>query len=172
MIILSEHIEELKDRLIEVVQKTAEASFVRSQNTQACYVPFQTGKLKNSGSFIKEEKGGTITYEAPYASIQEVGQEGGDPIVGVQEVRVSAHVRKNKRGGMEIVPAHTKKYVNKRLICFRPKVSKFQYEEPICRVIKEEPHIDGQFYVSRAVYDTFNEDFVEILRGVMNTKWS
>ncbi|MBI2020153.1 hypothetical protein HYS94_01915 [Candidatus Daviesbacteria bacterium] len=75
------------------------------------------------------------------------------PITETQEV----FVRRFKRKDGVIVKAHTKKYINKRLIGFRPKLSKFERGEKIFRVISEEKEQTGQHYLGRAFQKEIKE---------------
>jgi len=111
-------------------------------------VPVSTGFLKRSGFVNYIPKGVEIGYMAPYSADVEFGR-GGKPIEGTQEIEIKQHYRKTPKG-MVPVKAHTKKYVDKKIIRFRPKHSKFEYGPPIFRVISEEHATKPQLFLTRA----------------------
>lgn len=131
--------------IIEGIRRNGDRILSTANNTEACFVPVDTGMLRKS-SYVKQLPNGVeVGFIASYAADIEFGKPT-RPIVGTQEV----FVRRFRRKDGTIVNAHTKRYVNKRLIAFRPKLSKFERGEKIFRVINEEKEQSGQFFLTRA----------------------
>lgn len=167
----------IRDLIIKGVQRNADRIFDISQSTQACYVPVDTGMLKKSGTIEHTDKGAIIAYRTDYASDVELGIEADIPIEGEQKIYVKKHKRRayttssGKRVPATIVQGHTTIYKNKRLIRMRPKHSKFEYGDPIFRVIDKIKKREGQFYLTRALQEGIKhvgEDVAFYLRRVGN----
>ena len=138
----------IREALISGIRRNGERIFGISQDTASCFCPVDTGFLKRSGATRFLPKGIEIFYTSPYAADVEFGRPG-KPITGTQTVKVKAHIRRMP-GGRVLVKEHEKKYVNKKVIRFRPKHSKFEYGKPIFRVISEEKGQKGQHFLGRA----------------------
>ena len=139
---------QIEEAVIRGIRRNAERIFNLSQDTASCYVPVDTGMLKRSGYINETPKGSEIGYRASYASSIEFGAPE-QPITGTQTVKVKSFKRKDG----SIVQAHTKKYVNKRLIRIRPKHSKFEWGKPIFRVIDKIAEKKPQLFLTRSVRD-------------------
>jgi len=148
----------IEKAIVETIQDWVKEVYTLSQDTNACYVPVDTGVLKASGSVVNTPTGSSLQYSANYAAIVHDGDTGGQPYSGDQRVWVSAHKRKD---GV-VVPGQYKIYTNKRLVRIRPKTSKFSRGAPIYRVLEKTPKIKGQFFVQRA-FVVKAGDFVKIL---------
>ena len=141
--------EQIKEAVIKGIQRNADRIFDISQSTAECYVPTDTGVLKKSGAVNYLPNGAEILYTANYSSAVEFGIPSDIPIEGTQIVKVRAF----KRRGGAIVKAHEKKYVNKKVIGFRPKFSKFEFGAKMFRVIDKIKARAGQFFLSRSVQE-------------------
>ena len=148
----------IEDAVIRGIRRNAERIFNLSQSTSSCYVPIDKGFLSHSGYKSDTDKGSEIGYRAPYSHDVEFGAPE-KPITGTQIVKVKSHkVRSYKRKDgvvvpSYVVPAHEKKYVNKRLIGFRPKFSKFERGKLMFRVIDKIAEKKPQLFLTRAVRD-------------------
>ena len=145
----------VKDAIIKGIQRNGDRIFNTSQSTESCYVPRVTGFLAHSGDAIRTPNGIKLVYVAPYSSRVEFGGPA-IPYTGTQTVHIKAHKRKSyvRKDGTNVrassVKAHDVKYKNKRLIGFRPKLSKFERLPMIFRVLKEEKAREGQHFLGRA----------------------
>lgn len=102
--------------------------------------------LKKSGYFKNIENGIELGYTTPYAAKVEFGSEG-TPYTGTQIVNVKPHSRRSALSGTVIdVPAHIRKYTDKRLVGF-----KSENGELIFRVLKQSGGQRGQHFLGRAV---------------------
>jgi len=87
----------------------------------------------------------------------EFGIEADIPITGTQVIHRKSYRRKGyrRKDGTYIPPtmvkAHDIRYENKRLIGFRPKLSKFEFQDRIFRVIDTIKARKGQFFLTRSV---------------------
>ena len=142
----------INDYIIEGIQEWGDDVYLRSQDTMACYVPVDSGNLRDSGYIQELPNGVEIGYTADYASRVEFGGPS-IPLKGTFEVDIQEHKRKDGT----VIRAHKKTYKDSKLICFRPKIDKFTREPQICRVIKEVPEQKGQFFLTRAVQDSLPE---------------
>ena len=99
---------------------------------------------------IQTSGGGTFVYNGIiiHNSAVEQGREA-EPIEGTQRIHVSSYTRKTKTGRTR-VKAHDKVYENKRLIRFRPRLSKMEFGDPIFRVVNKQPAIKPHRYLERA----------------------
>jgi len=146
----------IMDVIVKGIQRNAERIFDISQNTEGCFVPVNTGFLKQSGGIESLPDGASIRYRADYAADVEFGTQG-EPWSGTQDVRIRSHKRKGytRQDGTYVnshnVQAHTKHYENSRLIGFRPKAGKFRSSKKIYRVMSAKNATEGQFFLSRAV---------------------
>lgn len=104
------------------------------------------GTLRASGYVNMLPKGAEIGYRAPYAADIELGSPE-RPITGTQIVKVRSFRRKDGT----IVKAHEKRYVNKRLIKFRPRLSKAEFGKPMFRVIDKIAEKRPQLFLTRAL---------------------
>lgn len=149
-------ISEIKKAIIGGIQRNGERIFHRSQQTQECFVPVDRGTLKRSGYTNKLVNGVEIGYTAPYASRVEAGGPA-TPYKGTQVVKVRGYTRRayTRKDGVYVPPvevsSHEVKYVNKRLVGFKPKLSKFERGPLIFRVLKEEPAREGQWFLKRSL---------------------
>lgn len=105
--------------------------------------------LKRSGIVENLPNGVAIIFRASYASEVEHGRPE-RPVTGSQTVHIKEHIRRAKDGKAIRVKAHDVTYENKKLIGFRPKITKFERGEKIYRVISIEKATVGQYYLSRA----------------------
>ena len=150
-------IAQINKAVVKGIQRNVNRIFDLSQDTQACYIPTDTGNLKRSGVFIELKDGAKIQYRAPYSSDVEFGIEADRPIQGTQVLHIPMHTRKGytRKDGKYVKPvsvkAHDVTLVNKRVIRIRPKHSKFEYDKPIFRIIDKQKARPGQFFLSRAV---------------------
>lgn len=148
----------IMDAIVKGIKRNAERIFDISQNTEGCYVPVNTGFLKQSGGVEALPDGASIRYRADYAADVEFGTQG-TPWSGTQEVRTRSHKRKGytRKDGTyvnsHIVQGHTKRYENQRLIGFRPKAGKFRSNQKIYRVMSANNATEGQFFLTRAVQE-------------------
>jgi len=140
---------QISEAIVEGIRRNADRCFSTSQSTSECFVPVNTGNLKRSGIVEHIPGGARIAYRANYSADVEWGREE-QLITGTQTVHIHAHKRKTRKGS-SIVKAHDKKYVNKRLIGFRPKYAKFEYGDKIFRVINKISATRAQLFLSRAV---------------------
>jgi len=147
----------IKKAIVLGVQSNADRIFQISQDTEGCFVPVNTGFLKQSGRVVNLNDGASIQYKADYASEIEYGTPG-ESWSGTQEVRTRSHKRKGylRKDGTYVNPhtvqAHTKRYENQRLIGFRPKAGeKFKSNQKIYRVMGAKNATEGQFFLTRAV---------------------
>ena len=145
------------DAIVKGIKRNADRIFDISQNTEGCFVPVNTGTLKQSGGVEALHNGASIRYRADYAAAVEFGTPG-EPWSGSQDVRIRSHKRKGytRKDGTYVsshnVQAHSKHYENARLIGFRPKAGqKFQSAKKIYRVMSAKNATEGQFFLSRAV---------------------
>lgn len=150
--------QQVYDAIIKGIRRTGEAIFDLSQRTESCFVPVDTGFLKNSG-YVKDIPDGVeIGYTAPYASKVEFGNPY-TPYSGVQTVRVKAHTRRPflRADGTWVeaseIGEHERRYEDRRLVGFRPKLSKFERGPLIFRILKGEPERKGQLFLSRALHE-------------------
>jgi len=151
--------------LVDGMRRFGERIFSRSQETDKCYVPVDTGFLKRSGYTKQIPNGIEIGYIAPYSADVEVGHTD-RPVQGTFSYLVPAHTRRshtrvNPNGTVVIVaestiPEHMVTLVNKRIITFRPKIDKFNRGPQITRVISVERGRKGQFFLARAAMDSLN----------------
>lgn len=138
------------------IQRNGDRVFSTSQNTDACFVPVDKGTLKRSGFVEKLPRGIRIGYTAPYAARVHSGGPA-IPFKGTQVIHVGAHKRKGyeREDGVYVDPvevrSHDRTYVDKRVVAFRPKYSKFERGPLIFRVLKEEPARKGTFFLTRAL---------------------
>ena len=148
--------QQIREAIITGIRRNGERIFNISQSTQQCFVPVNTGMLKHSGVVESIPGGVLIAYRAPYAWTVEVGSEE-QPIVGTQIIHKKEHRRKayTRRDGVYIpsamVKAHDVRYEGKRVIRFRPKLSKFEFQKPIFRVISKIKAREGQYFLTRSV---------------------
>jgi len=146
------------DAIVQGIKRNAERIFDISQNTEGCFVPVNTGFLKQSGGVEPLSNGATIRYRADYAADVEFGTKG-EPWSGSQDVRTRSHKRKGyiRKDGTYVnshtVQSHTKHFENSRLIGFRPKAGKFRSSKKIYRVMSAKNATEGQFFLSRAVLE-------------------
>ena len=82
----------ITDAIVKGIKSNAERIFDISQNTDGCFVPVDTGFLKQSGGVEALNDGATIRYRADYASEIEFGTPA-QPWSGPQEVRTRTHKR-------------------------------------------------------------------------------
>lgn len=149
----------INETLIKGLQRWGDRVFDLSQQTEYCYVPTDTGFLKMSGNKVDLPKGFYIIYRAKYASVVEMGSPA-RPVIGTFEYRIRAHrVKAFRRKDGVFIPAHKRKahkkiLINKKVIGFRPKLSKFQRGEKIFRVISVEKERTGQWFANRALRDS------------------
>ena len=139
--------EQIKTRVIKGLQKTSHRIFTLSQNNLAGYVPVDSGKLKASGSLQILPNGAIIMYTASYAADVEFGIAYDRPIVGSQVVLVKPSRRPKEKDSPRPHVAH---YINKRLIRIKP-----HQGEAIFRVITHEKARPGQYFLTRAMKDSF-----------------
>ena len=164
--------ERIHRALVAGMRRFGERVFSLSQETDRCYVPVDKGFLKHSG-YVKDIPGGsTIGYVTPYAARVEWGGPA-IPVTGTQIVKIPLHIRKaHARKGYfatrgtnsywveptwiekSVVGPHEVTYVNKKVIRFKPKISKFERGPEIVRIISEEPERKGQHYLGRALKDS------------------
>ena len=148
--------------LIEGVRRNGERIFNTSQNTEGCFVPVNTGTLKKSGYTKNLPNGIEIGYTAPYAARVEAGGPAipysGTQVVHVQGYTRRGYTRRYRKDEPRMiyvssgsVKAHDRVYVEKRLVGFRPKFSKFERGPLIFRLMKEQPAQEGQRFLGRAV---------------------
>ena len=148
----------IMDAIVKGIKRNAERIFDISQNTEGCFVPVNTGFLKQSGGVEPLPDGATIRYRADYAADVEFGTQG-EPWSGTQEVRTRSHKRKGytRKDGTYVNPhtvaGHTMRYENQRLIGFRPKAGKFRSANKIYRVMSAKGATEGQFFLTRAVQE-------------------
>ena len=146
----------ITDAIVKGIKRNAERIFDISQNTDGCFVPVDTGFLKQSGGVEALNNGATIRYRADYAAEIEFGTPS-QPWSGPQEVRTRTHKRSayTRKDGTYVnahrVQGHTKRYENQRLVGFRPKNGKGRSSETIYRVMSNKGGFDGQFFLTRAV---------------------
>ena len=147
----------IMDAIVKGIKRNAERIFDISQNTEGCFVPVNTGFLKQSGGVEPLSDGASIRYRADYAADVEFGTQG-EPWSGSQDVRTRSHKRKGytRKDGTYVsshnVQGHNKHYENARLIGFRPKAGqKFRSQKKIYRVLSAQNATKGQFFLSRAV---------------------
>ena len=146
----------IMDAIVKGIKRNAERIFDISQNTEGCFVPVNTGFLKQSGGVEPLHNGASIRYRADYAAEVEFGTQG-KPWSGTQVVRTRSHKRRGylRKDGTFVNPhtvqAHSKHYENSRLIGFRPKDGKGQSQKKIYRVLSAQNATKGQFFLSRAV---------------------
>lgn len=133
-------------------------------------MPVDKGTLKHSGYTKPLGAGIEIGYTATHAAKIEYGSPA-IPYTGSQTIHVQAFTRREhtrnayvtKSGrpvpaatiSSSFVQAHDRIYVNKRLIGFRPKLTKFERGNLIFRVMSEERAREGQFYLTRAIRDSY-----------------
>ena len=153
---------QIKKAVRDGLRSTGESIFSLSQQTDLCYVPVDKGTLKKSG-YVKNLSGGLeIGYLAPYASDVEFGNPF-RPFLGTQRITIKAHNRRGykRKDGISVpattVKAHVIEFVNKRLIAFKPKHSKFERGPMIFRVLKGQPARDGQFFLTRAFLERIGD---------------
>ena len=133
--------------IISGIRRNGERIFDIANDTETCHVPVDTGNLKHSGYIDTKYPGGMeIGFTAPYASAVELGSPA-KPITGTQSIYTHGYRRKD---GVMVAP-HYKHFVGKRLIAFRPKMSKFERGPLIFRVLNEEPAREGQHFLGRAL---------------------
>ena len=152
---MNELMDSINKQIIKSIHSYGRRVYDTSQNTEACYVPVDKGKLKMSGSISRKEDSVEISYgseSVDYASKVELGALP-EPIIGDFEEYVPSYIRKD---GTK-VEGYFRTYHNSKPICFRPKIDKFTREERICRVMKMIPGQKGQFYLTRGVQDTISE---------------
>jgi hypothetical protein len=148
----------IMDAITKGIKRNAERIFDISQNTEGCYVPVDTGFLKQSGGVEPLSNGASIRYRADYAAEVEFGTKG-EPWSGSQDVRVRTHKRNayTRKDGTYVsshnVKGHNKHYENQRLIAFRPKNGKGRSSENIYRVVSGNGATEGQFFLTRAVQE-------------------
>lgn len=145
----------IREALIKGIRRTGERIFSTSQETSKCYVPRDTGTLAKSGYIKPLENGIEIGYAATYSAKVEQGNPrtpySGDQTVHIKKYKRKAYVTKNgTHVPATLVPAHDVTYHNKRLIGFRPKITKFERGPMIFRVLEAEPEREGQHYLARA----------------------
>ena len=146
----------IMDAIVKGIRANADRIFNISQNTEGCFVPVNTGTLKQSGSVEPLSDGASIRYRADYAAAVEFGTPG-EPWSGSQDVRVRSHKRKAyiRKDGTYVnahnVQGHKKHYENARLVGFRPKVGKGRSQEKLYRVMSAKGATEGQYFLSRAV---------------------
>ena len=147
----------LRSAIIKGIQKNASRIFDTAQDTEACFVPVDTGTLKQSGRVIDLVDGASIQYRADYAADVEYGTPG-EPWSGTQTVYTKAHKRKGymRKDGTYVnahnVAGHNKRYENSRLIGFRPKTGpKQRSHRKIYRVMSAKNATEGQFFLTRAL---------------------
>ena len=107
---------------------------------------------------IQTSGGGTFVLNGiiVHNSAVEFGSEAHSYAGTEQTVHIKEHKRKSyfRKDGKFIqssrVKAHDVKYTDKKLIGFRPKLSKFERGEMIVRVMKEMPARKGQFFLTRS----------------------
>lgn len=151
--------EGIRTAVLGAIQRTGYDIFYQSQETQDCYVPVLTGKLKISGYVNNTQRGVAFGYNVPYASRVEAGGPA-IPIEGDQLVWVPPSTRKGKR-----VKGYWQNLKGKKKITFSPKIDKFTRGEPITRTMSEIPAQEGQFYLGRAV----DEKMPNIVSNLRNT---
>ena len=148
--------------LIRGLRRFGERVFDLSQQTARCYVPVDIGILRRSGYTKKLENGIEIGYMAPYAGAVEFGNPK-TPFDGIQVIHTQGFQRAGytRTDGTYVRPAiispHDRTFINKRVVGFRPKFSKFDRGDLIFRVLEAEPERPGQFYLTRALQDSLPE---------------
>lgn len=106
--------------------------------------------LKRSGYVENLRNGVSLAYIASYSADVEYGKEA-KPVEGTFTYHIPEHRRRNSNGSISIVKAHDVTYVNRKVIRFRPKYSKFERGAPITRVISVEAATKGQRFLGRAL---------------------
>jgi len=146
------------DAIVKGIQANADRIFQISQNTEGCFVPVNTGFLKQSGGVESLPDGASIRYRADYAADIEFGTQG-ESWSGSQDVRVRSHKRTGytRKDGTYVsshnVSGHTKHYETSRLIGFRPKDGKGRSQNKIYRVMSAKNATEGQFFLTRAIQE-------------------
>lgn len=103
--------------------------------------------MKKSGYFKNIADGITLGYTAPYAGKVEWGSPA-IPYTGTQIIHRKAYTR---RDGAHVKETEVK-YVNKRLVGFRPKLEGGHRGPLIFRVLSEEKARKGQHFLGRALH--------------------
>lgn len=145
----------IREALIKGIRRTGERIFSTASATERCFVPRDTGMLAKSGYTKELETGIEVGFAANYAAKVEFGNPrtpySGDQTVHIKQYKRKAYVTKNgTHVPATLVPAHDVTYHDKRLIGFRPKITKFERGPMIFRVLEAEPERPGQAYLSRA----------------------
>lgn len=142
----------IKKAIILGIQRNGNRIFLRSLDTAGCFVPVDTGFLKSTGSVDHLSNGVEIKFAAPYSSDVEFGHED-RPINTTQRVYVRTYRRKDG----SVVNGHWVEYKSKKVISWRPKISKFERGERIWRVLDKEPAQKGQLFLTRATIEKIQD---------------
>ena len=157
--------------LIEGLRRNGDRIFAISQETSRGFVAVDRGILRQSGYTRKLRNGIELGYKAPYSARVEFGQPEFH-YTGSQNVKIKKHVIHTKEG-VKTIKAHTRTYVNKRLVRIRPhqdwsrgeieasygmripgNVTNVKiYGAPIFVVMSRIPARRGQFFFSRAIFE-------------------
>ena len=139
--------QQIEQAVISGIRRNGERIFSTSQATERGFCPVDKGILKNSGEWNYVPNGVEIVYRASYSNAVHSGISEDIPITGTQEVQIKAHKRKDGK----MVKAHTKTYVNKRVVRIRPKLSEFEWGKRFFRVIDKIKARPGNPFLLRAV---------------------
>ena len=157
--------QEIDKALILAIQEWSKKILERSKRTDLCYAPKDTGNLINSGTKSDIAIGSIIIYSANYARDVEIGRPSGKSFGGIQRIYIPSYTRKD---GIK-VKGHWIEYKDKRLIKFKPKISKFVYGNEIARLFNKDPGQKGTFFLSRAIQDespSFKSSLEKYLRNL------
>jgi hypothetical protein len=154
--------DEIQKAVIQGIQKTCDDILNTALDTNACYVPRDTGFLASSGSVNLLPNGGEVVFRASYAADVEGGAPARPWPHGPHQVTVRAHDVKGyvRKDGTYVKPRHVEEqkrtYSGARVVSWRPKIpgTKQREQNRITRVLKEQPAQKGQFFLTRATMDS------------------